>query len=169
MQLLKLLHKTFEKKLPFIHKVRLKSLMGAAETLICFNKLSLTALGRNYLNQATARSNIKKMDRLLANEHLYEERFSFYKYLANSLIAKGSKLLIHVDWSCLCATTNIYLLRASLCMPGRSIVIYEECHPKKGENNHAVHKTFLNQLKALLPESATPVLITDAGFRGPWF
>ncbi len=118
MQLLKLLHKTFEKELPFIHKIRLKSLMGAVKTLICFNKLSLTALGRNYVNHATVRSNIKKMDRLLANKHLYAERFSFYKYFANSLILKDSKPLINVDWSCICATTSLYLLRASLCMYG---------------------------------------------------
>jgi hypothetical protein len=169
MQLLKLLHKTFQRELPFIHKVRLESLMGAVETLISFNKLSLTALGRNYLNKASSRNNIKKMDRLLANKNLHEERFSIYEYVANRLITKCSMLLIQVDWSCINATTGLYLLRASLCMPGRSIAIYEECHPKKSENNHSVHKAFLNRLKALLPKAVEPVIITDAGFRGPWF
>lgn len=169
MQLLQLLHKMFQKELPNIHKIRLESLMGAVKTLVCFNKLSLTALGRNYSNRATMRSNIRKMDRLLANKHLLTERFSFYKYLAQRLAPKNSNMLIQIDWSCMSATTNIYLLRASLCMPGRSIVIYEESHPKKGENNHSIHKKFLDRLKMLLPASATPVIITDAGFRGPWF
>lgn len=58
----------------------------------------------------------------------------------------------------------LYVLRASLSMSGRSMVIYEESHPKKKENNHATHKEFLNQLKKLLPSSVTPIIVTDAGF-----
>ena len=56
-----------------------------------------------------------------------------------------------------------------MSMPGRSIVIYEECYPKKKENNHATHKAFLNQLKTLLPQSTRPIIVTDAGFRALWF
>ncbi|WP_173238328.1 transposase [Legionella antarctica] len=56
-----------------------------------------------------------------------------------------------------------------LSMSGRSIVIYEECHLKKSENNHATHQGFLNQLKKLLPQSVRPIIVTDAGFRVPWF
>ena len=44
-----------------------------------------------------------------------------------------------------------------------------ECHPKKKENNHIVHQEFLKNLKAILPNCATPVIVTDAGFRAPWF
>lgn len=54
-------------------------------------------------------------------------------------------------------------------MSGRSITIYEESHPKKNENHHPTHKEFLNNLKAILPASVKPVIVTDAGFRGPWF
>jgi hypothetical protein len=32
-----------------------------------------------------------------------------------------------------------------------------------------VHRAFLRKLKALLPQDAIPILITDAGFRAPWF
>ncbi|KTD76104.1 transposase, partial [Legionella waltersii] len=66
-------------------------------------------------------------------------------------------------------TTNLYLLRASISVKGRSIVLYEECHPKKKENNHVVHKQFLKNLKAILPSCATPIIVTDGGFRAPWF
>ena len=38
MHLIELLHKTFEEKLPRIHKIRLKSLMTACETVIGSNK-----------------------------------------------------------------------------------------------------------------------------------
>jgi putative transposase len=30
-------------------------------------------------------------------------------------------------------------------------------------------KTFLERLKTVIPDAATPILVTDAGFRNPWF
>jgi hypothetical protein len=89
--------------------------------------------------------------------------------MASRLIPNWMSPWIHVDWSCINATTNLYLLRASLSVKGRSIVVYEECHPKKKENNHAVHQQFLKNLQAILPSCAAPIIVTDAGFRGPWF
>ena len=131
MQLMKLLHKTFKKQLPSIHQVRLTNIMNASETLIRVNKISLTALGRNLSNKNKTRSNIKKMDRLLGNSHLHKESLSFYRVMASKLINKGSCPWLHIDWSCICHLTQLYVLRASLSMSGRSIVIYEESHPKK--------------------------------------
>jgi len=169
MHLMKLLHNSFEKQLPCVHKTRLNNLMKASETLIRVNKLSLTALGRNLSDQNKPRSNIKKMDRLVGNEYLQDETILFYKVMAASLINEGSCPWIHIDWSCICSLTKLYFLRASLSMSGRSIVIYEECHPKKNENNHSIHKAFLQRLKSILPPSVNPVVVTDAGFRAPWF
>lgn len=169
MQLMKLLHKIFEKELPFIHKTRLKNLFEACETAIRSNKLSLTGLGRELSNRNKESSNIQRMDRLLGNAHLQKELKQFYKVMISYLIRDGLTSWIHIDWTCINSTTNLYALRASLSMSGRSIVIYEECHPKKNENNHATHKKFLNQLKKLLPPSAKPIIVTDAGFRAIWF
>lgn len=169
MQQLALLHKKFAKELPTIHKTRLNSLMSTCITASTSNKLFLTGLGRNAVSKAKTCSNIEKVNRLLGNEHLYCERPAFYAMMAGQLIPKWMTPWIHVDWSCINPTTNLYLLRASLSAKGRSIVLYEECHPKKKENNHAVHQQFLKNLKAILPSCATPIIVTDAGFRAPWF
>ena len=169
MQLMKLLHKTFEKELPSVHKIRLKNLMSASEALVNVNKLTLTALGRALPKTIQPRSNVKKMDRLLANPMLQRETVLFYKAMNANLIAENSCPWIYIDWSCICSITNLYLLRATLSMPGRSIVIYEECHTKENENNHDTHKEFLNNLKVILPSSVKPVIVTDAGFRALWF
>jgi len=59
--------------------------------------------------------------------------------------------------------------QASVAMTGRSIVLYEEVHPKKLENNHKVHKNFLKTLQSILPPGTMPIIVTDAGFRAPWF
>lgn len=169
MHSIELLHKTFEEKLPSIHKNRLKSLMLACEAALQENKVSLTGLGRAILNTNKESSNIQKVDRLLGNGALQTERELFYRIMLSYVIQENRQPWILVDWTCLNSTTNLYALRASVSMKGRSIVIYEECHPKKYENNHAVHKAFLNRLKTLLPSYSTPIIITDAGFRAPWF
>ncbi|MFY7697780.1 MAG: hypothetical protein ACOVQX_03045 [Legionella sp.] len=62
--------------------------------------------------------------------------------MATRLIPRWMSPWIQVDWSCINLTTNLYLLRESLSVRGRSIVLYEECHPKSKEKNHAVHKQF---------------------------
>lgn len=169
MQSMRLLHKFFSKKLPKIHKLRLNNILEASSTLIKVNKLSLTSLGRGLSNKAQERSNIKKLDRLLGNEHLRKESIEFYKLMNEYVLPKEGRAWIHVDWSCICSTTNQYLLRASLTMKGRSFVLYEECHPKKKENNPTTHKRFLNRLRDVLPSNIHPIIVTDAGFRAPWF
>ena len=169
MQLMQLLHKILKKQLPLVHKSRLNNVLEACSVATRISQLTLTALGRNGSKNIKTRSNIKKMDRLLGNVHLQKEVIDFYKVMNNFLIMKGSYPWIHIDWTCLCSQTKLYGLRASLSMEGRSIVIYEECYFKEKENNHATHKAFLNKLKALLPPCVKPVIVTDAGFRGPWF
>jgi hypothetical protein len=169
MQPMALLHKKFSKELPFIHKTRLNCLMSTCITASTSNMLFLTGLGRNAVSKAKTCSNIEKVNRLLGNEHLYGERPAFYASMAVQLIPRWMSPWIHVDWSCISSTANLYLLRASLSVKGRSIVLYEECHPKKKENNHGVHRQFLKNLKAVLPLCEPPIIVTDAGFRAPWF
>lgn len=169
MHLLTLLHKKFEKQLPEVHSIRLKSLMIACKTAVCDKQLSLTSLGRSISNSNQESSNIQKMDRLLGNGILQRERVSFYEQMTSYVVNRNSMPWIHIDWTCINSTTNLYVLRASLSMKGRSIVVYEECYPKKKENSHATHKEFLNKLKSILPVHVTPVIVTDAGFRAPWF
>ena len=152
MHLAQLLHKTFEKALPGVHKFRLRSLIDISRAAMHSSKLYLTGLGRGLKNKNKTSSNIEKVNRLLGNGILLVERNDFYKVMILRLIQAGSRPWLHVDWTCINSTTNLYALRASLSMAGRSIVIYEECHPKKKENNHATHKAFLNRLKSLLPE-----------------
>jgi len=169
MHAINILHQIFKKILPFVHKIRLLCLMQMVETIILHNKLSLTSLGRNISNKASVRDNIKKVDRLLKNKHLHNETHYFYQIMATLLIAENRTPWIHVDWSCLSSLTNLYMLRASLSLKGRSIVLYEEVHHKKYDGNHAIHMKFLDQLKSILPLDVRPIIVTDAGFRAPWF
>lgn len=77
--------------------------------------------------------------------------------------------MILVDWSCLCQCTRLYVLRASLHLRGRAMVIYEQVTYQTQQNHHGTHQAFLQTLKRLLPSGCRPIIVTDAGFRAPWF
>ena len=88
MQQMKLLHKEFEKELPFVHKTRLNCLMNACNTAANNNTLYLTGLGRKDPSNTKTSSNIEKANRLLGNKHLHLERSAFYQTMALRLIGE---------------------------------------------------------------------------------
>jgi hypothetical protein len=61
------------------------------------------------------------------------------------------------------------LLRASVAVEGRSVTLYEEVHPPRRLNNRRVQDRFLEKLARIRPAGCEPVILTDAGFRSPWF
>lgn len=52
---------------------------------------------------------------------------------------------------------------------GRSITLFEEVYPEKKLGNRLSEADFLHTLKSVLPKTCKPIIITDAGFRNPWF
>jgi hypothetical protein len=54
-------------------------------------------------------------------------------------------------------------------MAGRAMMIYEEVYPEQKKGKPKIERRFLQRLKEVLPEDCRPILVTDAGFRMPWF
>lgn len=52
-------------------------------------------------------------------------------------------------------------------MAGRAFPIYESVHDREGCPQR--QKQLLDALELMLPEQCVPILVTDAGFRRPWF
>ena len=77
--------------------------------------------------------------------------------------------LILIDWSDFTYDRSHLILRASVPVGGRALTLYEEVHAYRYYGNARVEKRFLKTLHALLPEACTPIVVTDAGFLGPWF
>jgi len=154
---------------PGIHAARLTVILAAVAAAVRGRRLTLTELGRALVGAARVKHSIKRIDRLLGNRHLAAERFSLYQVLARRLVGALAQPLIVVDWTDLTADRRWQLLRAALPISGRCLTIYEEVHPLRRFGNPRVHRAFLVKLKALLPETVKPILITDAGFRAPWF
>lgn len=64
---------------------------------------------------------------------------------------------------------NHYALVASVPVDGRALPIYEEVYEKKYNNKHYAHKRFLKNLSEIIPQTCCPIIVTDAGFKNPWF
>lgn len=65
---------------------RATALMRVMGALLTGGKLSLTHLGRSLDGGAHFKHQIKAVDRLLGNQHLYEERDDIYRAIAASLL-----------------------------------------------------------------------------------
>jgi len=169
MHALKVLHNKLQHACPFIHQKRLAILVLAIHALLIGQRLSLTQLGRRLASKALVKHNIKRIDRLLSNPHLYQERNSLYHFMSQELLNGHQRPLMIVDWSELTTDRDFHLLRASLPVGGRALTLYEEVHPQKDIGSPKVHQRFLQALQNLLPEDCRPIVITDAGFRNPWF
>ena len=152
-----------------VHRKRLQVLMAAVDALARGRRLTLTGLGRSLDSKAKVKHNIKRMDRLLGNEKLLTERSSLYKAMAELVMNGVQRPLIIVDWTELAWNQKFHLLRAAVPIGGRAITIYEEVHPVHVQASHRVHRRFLNKLAAIVGANCKPIVVTDAGFRGPWF
>jgi hypothetical protein len=164
-----LLHYLIKKSSVSCHQKRMLAVTNAVGALLVGKRLTLTALGRSSSGAAKERHAIRKIDRLLGNKHLHQEQSQFYKFLCSHLMRSQQTIGIIVDWSCVNKKKNWYILRASIALKGRSLTIYQEVYPSKMQNSPVAEKRFLYNLKNILPKNVKPIIITDAGFRGPWF
>lgn len=165
----KLLHKWLSEVLPEMHRSRLRALSAVVAGALRGGKLTVTGLGRSILSTAKEKHSIKRADRLLTNRHLQLERVSTYSQLANVIVGKIEQPVILIDWSDVDARRKFFLLRAAMPVKGRSLTIYEEVHDCSTREKRATHSQFLENLKAILPPGCKPIIVTDAGFRVPWF
>jgi hypothetical protein len=154
----------------FMHARRLGALGDIVCSAVCGHWLSLSALACGSARATALRHRIKCVDRLLGNAHLQRERLAVYRALAHCWLSDLPQLLVVVDWSSLSADMQWHWLRASVVVEGRSVTLYEEVHAHRNLANRGVHRRFVERLAQLLPPSdRPPIVITDAGFRTPWF
>jgi len=143
--------------------------MTAVTALMTSRKLSVTGLGRGICNSTKTKHNIKRVDRLVGNPALHQERPVMSRALARLMVGRRRRPVVIVDWSDLSADREFQLLRASLPVGGRALTLYEEVHRQRDYGNPRIHRRFLQRLKAVVPAHCCPIVVTDAGFRGPWF
>lgn len=163
-----LCHKYFKNSLSSFNNARMKTLMSCSDALILGNKLTLTEIGRNLSGAAHVKHKIKRVDRFLKNTHLHNERTAIYHALAHPIICSLPTLAIAVDWSGACGH-EYHLLRASLLVDGRSIVIYNMVVEQKHLDTQTTNDLFLDELQEVIGEHPSVYIVTDGGFLTPWY
>jgi hypothetical protein len=141
-------------------------MLVAVEALLYRGELTVTSLGRSIRSRVAPKHNIKRIDRLLSNPILHREMDTWYRALAMSLASGVSRLIVLMDWTDIgrcCA------LVAAVPIAGRAIPIYGEVHPKSKYGNRRLQCAFLQTLKRILPRNACPIVVSDAGFKDPFF
>ncbi|OOF09750.1 transposase [Salinivibrio sp. PR5] len=164
-----ILLQTLSKQCPNIHKKRLISLTLATKTLLDGADLTLTKLGRALETQTSVKHAIKRIDRLLGNTLLHQEKNLIYRWHAHLITRANPCPVILVDWSDVREQLRYMTLRASIAVDGRAVTLYEQAFEYGDYNSPRTHQRFLDTLQGILPDGCHPILVTDAGFRNTWF
>lgn len=162
------LHNLLEKSCPNIHKNRLPGTVNMVDAAINSNSISVTNLGRYSSSKATEKACIKTAEYRLGNAGLLRDRSDIFKLFSRQLLGGNKQPLLLVDWTPLTNET-FYALVASTPKKGRSLPVYFEIHPHHKKECPEVRRNFLRNLKSTLPDDVSPIIVTDAGFKGPWF
>ncbi len=166
MRAMGIIQRQFHVDLAGVHLARVRVIFAAVFTALRCGQLSLTALGRAIAQRTTHKHGIKRIDRLLGNCHLYEERLVFYRAIARRVIVAGSMPPIILDWTAV--TPKLWALVAAVSFEGRAVSIYAETHPISRYLKPQVIAAFVRRLRAVLPRGCVPILLADAGFRAPF-
>lgn len=167
----KVLSRWLEQRTVVGHSMRAAALTRTVQALVLGGKAALTQLGRNRAGDAHVKHHIKAVDRLLGNRHLHAECLGIYRAIAKTLFAGTPRPVLTVDWSDFeCGGSRKWaLIQAAVPIGGRAVVVYSRVFPFKRYNSPSAHREFLQGLKLVLPDECRPIVVTDAGFRGPWF
>jgi hypothetical protein len=150
-----------------MHSARLDAVVKAAEGIVRGGRLVPATIGRNLPGSAQPKHGIKCIDRLLGNPRLGRELMFIFLAVAHHLLRGCARPVILVDWTHVGGKHEA--LVAAVPIGGRALTIYLEVHPQKKLGNVAVEHDFLCALKAIVPENCRPIIVSDAGFKGPFF
>lgn len=151
-----------------MHVGRCTALLKATEALLAGRRLTLMDVARSWPGAEHVRAPLKAFDRLLSNRHLHAERSSLHAAMAAWLLRQPQPVIV-VDWCDLKVDRSQHLLRAAVAVGGRTLTLLDAVFPDGMQGSPVAEKQFLRQLAALIPAGCTPILVTDAGFRAPWF
>jgi hypothetical protein len=159
------------KHLSLIHAGRRESLCQAVNAVMGGQLLSLSRLARALIGESTQRAALKRVDRLIGNKRIGEEAQLAAAAILRTLCRGGQPLVIAVDWSAVSPGGAFVELRATLTWlgMGRGLTIYQQVYPESKLGNGRAERGLLNALHSWMPVGAKVIIVTDAGFRRPWF
>lgn len=148
-----------------IHRARVNALSAGVLALIRGGEVGLAALGRA-ISKGPFKHGIKRADRLLGNQALFAELDLIYAAIVRYVLRREKRPVILLDWTE--AGKHSCALTAAVPAQGRAVTIYSVTCPLSQWSARCVERSLLEKLRMLLPPNSKPILVTDAGFRGPW-
>ena len=158
-------------QLRLIHAARRELLCQAVSAVMGGHLLSLSRLARALMGQSTQKAALKRVDRLVGNKRIGQEAQVVAAALLRTLCRSGQPLLIAVDWSAVSPGGAFVELRAAITWlgMGRGLTIYQQVYPESKLGNGRAERALLDTLHSWMPAGAEVIIVTDAGFRRPWF
>ena len=159
------------KHLNLIHAARRELYCAAVSAVMGGHLLSLSRLARALMGQGTQKAALKRVDRLIGNKRIVQEAQVVGAALLRTLPQGGQPLVIAVDWSAVAPDGAFVELRATVMRAGmgRGLTIYQQVYPEKKLGNAHAERTLLKTLNRWMPAGVPVIMLTDAGFRRPWF
>ena len=158
-------------QMSLIHAARRELLCAAVSAVMSGHLLSLSRLARGLMGQSTQKAALKRVDRLMGNQRIGQEARVVGAALLRTLCRGGQPLVIAVDWSAVCPDGAFVELRAVATRTGmgRGLTVYQQVYPGKKLGNARAERALLEELHKWMPAGVQVMIITDAGFRRPWF
>ena len=154
-----------------MHAARRRVLAAVVAVVLQGHWIGISRLGRGLAGSGTVKSAIKRVDRLIGNARIAGEARHVGAALIAQVCRMTSTLVIAVDWSAAAPGGAFVELRAGVTWPGagRTLPVYQQVHPVKRLGNPKAERRLLETLKAWIPSGIEVIVVTDAGFRRPWF
>lgn len=161
-----------ESTLSSIHGARRRVLAVVVWAAMTGHALSLSRLARGVSHQRCGlKAGLKRVDRLIGSARIDDEVEVVAQALLGSLCRWLSRLVIAVDWSAVTPGGTFVELRASVVWlgMGRGVTVYQRVYPAGRQGNRKAEKALLTALRRWIPRTMRVIVISDAGFRTPWF
>ena len=167
----KIVGRFIDEQLTVIHAARRQLLCAAVIAVMYGHLLSLSRIARGLMGEGSHKAALKRVDRLLGNRRVGGEAEAVAKALLGRWGQGGLPLVIAVDWSKVAPDGVFVELRAALTRPGmgRGLTIYQQVYPESKLCNARAERRLLKQLHEWMPAGTPVIIVTDAGFRRPWF
>ncbi len=150
-----------------MHRKRFDAVIDAVAAITFAGRLAVGAMGRSFRGATTPKHSIKRFDRLLSNEHLFDELPVLYQAAAHQVLEPNQHVVVLIDWTHV--TGIFHALVAAVSFRGRAVVVLSEVRPERKLGNVVVQRKFLRRLKSVLPEGCRAIIVSDAGFHGDVF
>ena len=152
-------------KPPSVHGRRHQAVLWAVDAAVRGRRISVASLGRSARSRTSIKHQIKRADRLIGNVKLYEDHDAYFQAVARCVLGDAKRAVVLIDWTKVGAH---WVLAAGVAHLGRSVPLLFEAWEEAWCADNDVHADFIDRLLRILPPGCRPILVTDAGFRGPW-